>query len=938
MSPVPPEKRDKEEKKKKKVQLSAADEKLKSNLDSLVGKVEEASTPAVVTESLTQLKDSITSSTSSMTSIPKPLKFLNPHYETLSEAYKAQTSLGAAAKSTFSSILSLLSMLQPDDELPVLEYALKVTKNELVFRTYGHEYTVQLQSQIVSWYKKNVKEAENPTDEHKKLFDGQIWPLAQESIKYLLDQNSIVETIDLVVELEKSDCLTEIIPVQDVHRATLYMINLALINPELGDILYRLSYDMFMKHKQYANALRIAMKMDNNDMVVQILSDVDNAKEGRLLLQLAHMMGRQHFMFDLDQADDFEAVDGEKFINAAGNVELHTFFRILLRDLDLMEPKLPQDVYKTTDESTAISAKQNLAKVFVNGFLNCGAGKDKLLAEKEGAFIWQNKDHGIMCAVASLGLLHLWDMDNGLSELDKFLQGDDIKAKAGALLGVGVVCSNIRDDNDSAWAFLEEPSKKDGLLGKAASLGIGIAYASTAKEDAEETLGAESISESEQKFRALAQGLIYAGCMTDDLMNDVISWLVERDEATPLEFIKKPENILPCIAFGLSCLGTKKNSETALMLINEIPSLPKHIKDIIVHLVKACAYSGTGDVLVINEFLEYISSKSKEEFDRKKKEKEEAKEREDGADEKDQKENKEDDEEKEKEGENVKDEDLGKMIAVIGIAMVAMGEDISQTMATRMFSMLFRYGDKAVRRAAPLGLALLHMSNPDLTVTETLSKFTHDQDSVVAQMSILGLGFAGAGTNNARLASSLRQLAEYYKKDPKQLFCVRFAQGILHLGKGCLTMNPFHSDGLLMHKSALSGLLVTMFCLCLGEKFLQGDTCWVLYTLALAFQPRMLVTIAEPEGEGAAKDDEDAELKNINVDVRVGTAVDTVAMAGKPMTITGFQTHKTPVIIAVDERAVLAGDDYEPLTDILEGVVILQKKPADQEDEKEEAK
>merc|ERR1719410_774801 len=143
--------------------------------------------------------------------------------------------------------------------------------------------------------------------------------------------------------------------------------------------------------------------------------------------------------------------------------------------------------------------------------------------------------------------------------------------------------------------------------------------------------------------------------MNEDLSTEIIAWLMEQDEKTPLEFINKPENILPCIAFGLSCLGTKKNSETALMLINEIPSLPNHIKDIIVHLVKACAYSGTGDVLVINEFLDYISSKSKEEFDRKKKEKEEAKERADAGDEKDQKENKEDDEEKEKE-KPVKDE------------------------------------------------------------------------------------------------------------------------------------------------------------------------------------------------------------------------------------------------------------------------------------------
>merc|ERR1712066_1199856 len=100
------------------------------------------------------------------------------------------------------------------------------------------------------------------------------------------------------------------------------------------------------------------------------------------------------------------------------------------------------------------------------------------------------------------------------------------------------------------------------------------------------------------------------------------------------------------------------------MLINEIPSLPPHIKDIIVHLVKACAFAGTGDVLVINEFLDYISTRSKEEFDRKKKEAEEAKEKADAGDEKDQKENKEDKEdEKEAESEkSVKDEDLAKMI------------------------------------------------------------------------------------------------------------------------------------------------------------------------------------------------------------------------------------------------------------------------------------
>lgn len=48
------------------------------------------------------------------------------------------------------------------------------------------------------------------------------------------------------------------------------------------------------------------------------------------------------------------------------------------------------------------------------------------------------------------------------------------------------------------------------------------------------------------------------------------------------------------------------------------------------------------------------------------------------------------------------------------------------------------------------------------------------------------------------------------------------------------------------------------------------------------------------------------------VPVRVGQAVDTVAQAGRPKTITGFQTHTTPVLLSVGERAELGTEKYIP--------------------------
>lgn len=52
-----------------------------------------------------------------------------------------------------------------------------------------------------------------------------------------------------------------------------------------------------------------------------------------------------------------------------------------------------------------------------------------------------------------------------------------------------------------------------------------------------------------------------------------------------------------------------------------------------------------------------------------------------------------------------------------------------------------------------------------------------------------------------------------------------------------------------------------------------------------------------------------------------------LAQAGRPKTITGFQTHTTPVLLSVGERAELATSQYIALSSLLEGVVILKPNP-----------
>ena len=113
---------------------------------------------------------------------------------------------------------------------------------------------------------------------------------------------------------------------------------------------------------------------------------------------------------------------------------------------------------------------------------------------------------------------------------------------------------------------------------------------------------------------------------------------------------------------------------------------------------------------------------------------------------------------------------------------------------------------------------------------------------------------------------------------------------------------------------ALAGLITVAFAMLDMKHTILGKHHYMLYYLFVAAQPRMLMTV-------------DEEGKPLPVAVRVGQAVDVVGQAGRPKTITGFQTHTTPVLLSAGDRAELATEKYIALASVLEGVVILKPNP-----------
>ena len=105
------------------------------------------------------------------------------------------------------------------------------------------------------------------------------------------------------------------------------------------------------------------------------------------------------------------------------------------------------------------------------------------------------------------------------------------------------------------------------------------------------------------------------------------------------------------------------------------------------------------------------------------------------------------------------------------------------------------------------------------------------------------MGLVGSGTNNARLAQMLRQLAVYYQKDANALFMVRQAQGLVHLGKGTLTMNPFHSDKSLINVAAASALISAVVTCLDSRALILGKHHYLLYSIVPCIQ---VIHIFEP--------------------------------------------------------------------------------------------
>ena len=935
-------------------ELSEEDQKLKDDLELLVEKLNEPSRPnAHYSETLSAMKSSVRESTTSMTAVPKPLKFLRPHYPVMTDLYEKWSCEGAARKPAelvvqLADVLSVLAMTYSDGgKRESLKY--RFLSSEGSVADWGHEYMRNLALEIGEAYQESLG-ADNEYTAQLVAFSLQIVP-------FFLKHNAEADAVDLLLEVESIEKLPPLLDDATYARVCLYMVSCVPLLSLPDDVAFLLTaYSIYLSHKQLTQALTLAIKLDDKDLMKQVFEATDDVLVHK---QLGFILSGQcnHFSCPNKNADVQEIIS---------NVKLPEYFSYLAKELNLLEPKVPEDIYKSYLEDSRVSfgsgsidsAKQNLAASFVNGFINMGFCNDKLvfLSEESKSWIYKTKGTGMISATAAVGSIYQWNIDDGLQALNKYSDMEDPDIKAGAILGTGIVSANINDEVKAAFALLQEfvtdPKK---LLQTSAITGLGIAFAGSANEEVLALLY-PLISDTDIPLEvsclaALALGHVFVGSSHGDITTAILQTLLERS------FVQLNNKYIRFMAMGLGLLYMGK-TDLIDDVFDIIDAIEHPINKTLKVLINICAYAGTGNVLQIQSLLQICSAKPKKEKKKGKDEKDDETEKskstesessaiaksealasskdveiEDAGEHSSEtkaeseetlaatSETNDDAELEEDESEEDEAEKMYQGIAVLGLACIAMGENIGHDMVLRQFSHLMHYGNGLIRRAVPLAMGIVSASHPQMKVFDTLSRFTHDPDLEISQNAIYAMGLVGAGTNNARLAQLLRQLAQYYSKSPDSLFIVRIAQGLLYLGKGTLTLTPFNIERNILNKVSLAALLTVSMALLYPKAFILNDstsdtTHQLLYYLTPAIKPKMLITV-------------DENLEPIKVNVRVGQAVDVVGQAGKPKTITGWVTQATPVLLNYGERAELETNEYISLSHSLEDIVILKKAAED---------
>lgn len=825
--------------------------------------------------SLDKIIDVIKSASTSIATVPKPMTFLIPLYDKIVAAYNAYTETDFKMK--LADLLSFLSVTTIDDRYDMLNYRLESPTDHI--DSWGHQYVNCLTMVLIRAIKR-------PNDLPR---GADLQPLINQIFRYFLEHNDETDACDLLMEVDQLDRIVDEVDEDTHERVCNYLFQCHIYLPEEKNVeVLKTVYKIYRKLGKLANAAIVAIKLNDKQAVIDMFNECDDPC---LKKQLALVLARH--LVVLEEISDSQ--DDEVFYSLLTNEFLHKLCRDVAEKLGKNNVEdLDKILRNKTNLRNPVPFDKDLEKfrLFAAGFYNAGLGTDNYITKDNYSILKSIHENAVPCAVAAEGFLHLWSSEVGVEHIvSRYFKHPSWWYRQGAYVAIGVICSSVRSNFDYALSHLSEQISLESnqlpgtILG--CLFGLAMSYVGSERNEvaAKVLPYVKHSDESVSAYAALTIGMVYLSYTSqfeyeNDKMDPVcllLNMLAGRSET---QKFSKGNIIIWGLAIGLTVLCNPEEASKYTCMFEDgeyqlHQDFPEEYKKFILLIMENFAFAGTGNVLQVQKLLNIITGNDTS--------------------------------------------SLSHSAAVICIALISIGDEVSCQMSKRMFEHILQYGSAAARKMVPIAIALTSVSNCQPELVDTLHRIAHDSDHQVAKNAVLALGILAAGTTNTRAANALSELEVFYSTDKSQESRISIAsliiisKGLVHLGRGIFTLSPVYGDNYNINKNALSSLLVLAFaCIELDEIFRDNNSLLLFAFVSPAISPRFLVTL-------------DEDLKILPIQVRVGQAVDVVGQAGRPKTITGFQTLETPVVIEAGNRAELGDDTYEPLSPILEGFVICRK-------------
>lgn len=228
--------------------------------------------------------------TSTMTSVPKPLKFLRPHYEGL-KAHLASLPPSSDVRPALADVISVLAMTSgPEGSRDCLRHKLLAGTTDVSL--WGHEYIRHLAGEIGDEYDERL--AADPPASVDDLM-----ALVSEIIPWDMSHNAEPEAVDLALEVERLDLVVAAVDAGNCTRTCLYLLACGAYLPEPDDgAVLRAAFDSYTKVERHADALRVALRTGDVTLAAEVLGA---ATDVTVKKQLAYMLGEARMWVDLEE-------------------------------------------------------------------------------------------------------------------------------------------------------------------------------------------------------------------------------------------------------------------------------------------------------------------------------------------------------------------------------------------------------------------------------------------------------------------------------------------------------------------------------------------------------------------------------------------------------------------------------------------------------------